>query len=152
MTQTSKRSQRGSHNPYRDHDDNTHTNPFADEKHSDSDDQTQLSPMFVDYLRKKTAATDLEKINTQLDTNDRYRGTKIAHTVSPVDGKTMGCDRFHTFDAFVDQRRLSDDAGNEKRVGHGWQLARALKRVMSSKGRGTNKSRHANALPQGLAA
>ncbi|KAF1350455.1 hypothetical protein EJ07DRAFT_184173 [Lizonia empirigonia] len=155
-TQASKRS---SHNPYLNHDDDKPSaNPFLDEKEkalSTKDDQSQLSPMFIDYLRKKTAAVDLEKIDTASDTNDKYRGAKIAQTISPIDGKTIGCDRLHTFDTFIDQRRISGDAGQDKRVGHGWQVARALRRVLSSKGRGTKKARkHDDALPvpQGLAA
>ncbi|KAF9698558.1 hypothetical protein EKO04_003456 [Ascochyta lentis] len=154
QTHSSKRS---SHNPYRDYDDKIPANPFLDEKEkalSTEDDQTQLSPMFVDYLRKKTAApaSDLEKISLN-NTNDKYNGIKIAHTISPIDGKTVTCDREHTFDTFVDQRKVSSDAGQSKRVGHGWQVARALKRVLSSKGRGARKARrHDEALPQGLAA
>ncbi|KAF2624115.1 hypothetical protein BU25DRAFT_413687 [Macroventuria anomochaeta] len=153
QTHTSQRSQRSSHNPYRDYDDKLPaTNPFLDEKALDdkerrtSHDQTQLSPMFIDYLRAKTGApVDLEKINT--DIKDKNRGTKIAQTISPIDGKTVGCDRTHTFETFLDQRRISSDAGREKKVGHGWQVARALKRVLSSKGRGTRKTRHDDARP-----
>lgn len=156
QTHTSQRSQRSSHNPYRNFDDKMPTNPFLDEKlldetkHHSSDNQTQLSPMFIDYLRAKTGApVDLEKI----DTSDKYRGVKIAQTISPVDGKTVGCDREHTFESFVDQRRISGDAGREKKIGHGWQVARALKRVMSSKARGSRKARpHDDALPVRLAA
>ena len=155
-THTSKRSQRSSHNPYRDYNDEMPTtNPFLVEKEealSTKDDQTQLSPMFINYLRKKTAPIDLEKINTASDVNDNFRGAKSEQAISPVDGKTMGCDRLHTFDTFVDQRRISGDAGQDKRVGHGWQVGRALRRVLSSKGRGTKKARrHDEALPQRLA-
>lgn len=158
MSQTSKRNSvhRPQHAAETYEKDNAPTNPFADQKEkrdsTDSDKQAQLSPMFIDYLRKKTGAPDLEKIDTQSNVNDKYRGVKIAQNISPVDGKTTGCNRSHTFDAFVDQRRLSGDAGEERRVGHGWQVARALKRVLSSKGRGVRKARHASALPQGLAA
>lgn len=157
QTHASKRSQRSSRNPYRDYNDETPvTNPFLDEKEkvlSTKDDQTELSPMFINHLRKKTAASNLEKINTTSDVNDKYRSAKIAQTISPVDGKTMGCDRMHTFDAFVDKRRLSGDAGHEQRVSHGRQVGRALRRMLSSKGRGTRKARrHDEALPQGLAA
>lgn len=161
MTQsnTRKHSQRSSHNPYGNHDDKTPVNPFLDDNDNKEthiqDDQAQLSPMFVDYLRKKTATPgiDLEKTTVTSDISDNYREIKVAHTVSPVDGKTMGCDREHTFDTFVDQRRISGNAGQSKRVGHGWQIARALKRVLSSKGRDTRKARqHEAALPQGLAA
>lgn len=156
QTHTSKRSQRSSHNPYRDHDDKLPaTNPFLDEKFVDekesrtSHDQTQLSPMFIDCLRAKTGApVDLEKINTDTNANDEYR----RYTISPLDGKTEGCNRTHTFETFLDQRRISGDAGREKKVGHGWQVARALKRVLSSKRRGTKKARHDDALPVRLAA
>ncbi|KZM21457.1 uncharacterized protein EKO05_0006264 [Ascochyta rabiei] len=157
QTRPSKRSQRSSHNPYRDYDDKIPANPFLDEKEkalSKEDDQSPLSPMFIDYLRKKTAApsSDLEKIDTA-NISDKYHGIKIAHTISPVDGKTLGCDREHTFDTFVDQRKVSSDAGQTKRVGHGWQVARAMKRVLSSKGRDTRRARRQEeALPQGLAA
>jgi hypothetical protein len=157
MTQTSKRNQRNSHYggpTHYEHDTKAPTNPFDDEdkKSIDSDDHTQLSPMFIDYLRKKTTAPDLEKINPKCDISDKYSGLKVTHKISPVDGKTLGCDRSHTFDTFVDQRRISGDAGQQKRVGHGWQVARTLKRVLSSKGRATRKARHTSALPQGLAA
>jgi hypothetical protein len=157
QTQVNKRSQRSSHNPYRDYDDKLPaTNPFLDEKviddkeHRTSHDQSQLSPMFIDYLRAKTGApVDLKKIRTDVNNNnDKYR----RYTISPLDGKTEGCDRTLTFDTFVDQRRISGDAGREKKVGHGWQVARALKRVMSSKGRGTKKARpFDDALPVNLA-
>ena len=156
--QVSKRSQRSSHNPYRDYDDKLPaTNPFLDEKTLDdkedgtSHDQSQLSPMFIDYLRAKTGAPiDLEKIRTDVDTkNDKYR----RYTISPIDGKTEGCDRTLTFDTFVEQRRISGDAGCEKKVGHGWQVARAFKRVLSTKGRGPKKARpFDDALPVKLAA
>lgn len=155
QTNTSKHSQRSSHNPYRNCDDKTSVNPFLDDKEADTQvDQAQLSPMFVDYLRKKTASPDidLEKTNVISDISDKYRGIKITHSISPDDGKTTDCDRRHTFDTFVDQRRISDNAGQSKRVGHGWQIARALKRVLSSKDRDTRKARqHEAALPQGLA-
>lgn len=150
-------SKRSSRNPYRDYDDKLPpTNPFLDEKVEEdkeirtSHDQTQLSPMFVDYLRAKTGApVDLEKINTDTTKiNDKYK----RYTLSPIDGKTEGCDRTHTFDTFVDARKVSGDAGREKKVGHSWQVARALKRVMSTKGRGSRKARHDDALPVRLAA
>lgn len=156
QSHTSVRSQRSSHNPYRDFDDKLPaTNPFLDkdspseEEPRSSNDGSQLSPMFVDYLRAKTGApVDLEKINTDTKINDKYR----RYTLSPVDGKTEGCDRTHTFDTFLDNRRVSGDAGREKKVGHGWQVARGLKRVFSSKERGTKKSRHDDAPPVRLAA
>ncbi|KAJ4332333.1 hypothetical protein N0V95_009685 [Ascochyta clinopodiicola] len=151
---TTRSSKRSSHNPYRDYDDKMPANPFLDEKEKALSNEDELSPMFTDYLRKKTAnpSSDLEKIDTA-NINDKYHGIKIAHTISPVDGKTLGCDREHTFDTFVDQRKVSSDAGQSKRVGHGWQVARALKRVLSSKGRGTRRARRQDeALPQGLAA
>ena len=93
--QVNKRSQRSSHNPYRDYDDKLPaTNPFLDEKiiddkeHRISQDQSQLSPMFINYLRAKTGApVDLEKIRTDVNnTNDKYR----RYTISPMDGKTAG--------------------------------------------------------------
>lgn len=156
QSHTSVRSQRSSHNPYRDYDDKLPaTNPFLDketpseEEPRSSHDQDQLSPMFMNYLRAKTGApVDLEKINTDTKVNDKYR----RYTLSPIDGKTEGCDRTHTFDAFLDRRRVSGDAGREKKVGHGWQVARGLKRVFSSKGRGSTKASHDDAPPVRLAA
>ncbi|KAF1924726.1 uncharacterized protein M421DRAFT_424612 [Didymella exigua CBS 183.55] len=149
-------SKRSSRNPYRDYDDKIPpTNPFLDGRieedmeHRASPDQTQLSPMFVDYLRAKTAApVDLERINTNTKVNDKYK----RYTLSPIDGKTERCDRTHTFDTFVDARKVSGDAGQTKKVGHSWQVARALKRVMSTKGRGSRKNRHDDALPVRMAA
>ncbi|KAF3040424.1 hypothetical protein E8E11_005839 [Didymella keratinophila] len=149
-------SKRSSHNPYRNHGDKLPTtNPFLDNMVEEekeirtSHDQTQLSPMFVDYLRAKTGVpVDLEKIDTDTKVNDKYK----RYTLSPIDGKTEGCDRMHTFDTFVDARKVSGDAGQTKKVGHGWQVARALKRVMSTKGRGSRKARHDDALPVKLAA
>ncbi len=155
QTHSSQRSQRSSHNPYRDYDDKLPmTNPFLDkqvlneEEPRASDDQTQLSPMFIDYLRAKTGVPELEKIKTDTSADNDYRRL----TISPIDGKTEGCDRTHTFEAFLDQRRISGDGGREKKVGHGWQVARALKRVLSTKGRGTSKARRDDALPVRLAA
>ena len=155
QTHVSVRSQRSSHNPYRDYDDKLPTtNPFLDTEMSQEEprtsrDQTQLSPMFINYLRAKTGApVDLEKINADTDTSDQY----CRYTISPTDGKTEGCDRAHTFEAFLEQPKISGDAGREKKVGHGWQVARALKRVLSSKGRATRKTRHDDALPVRLAA
>jgi len=156
QSHTSVRSQRSSHNPYRDYDDKLPaTNPFLDkeapseEEPRSSHDQDQLSRMFMNYLRAKTGApVDLEKINTDTKVNDKYR----RYTLSPIDGKTEGCDRTHTFDAFLDRRRVSGDAGREKKVGHGWQVARGLKRVFSSKGRGPTKASHDDAPPVRLAA
>ncbi|KAF3048038.1 hypothetical protein E8E12_008045 [Didymella heteroderae] len=149
-------SKRSSRNPYRDYDDKLPpTNPFLDDKVEEdketrtSHDQTQLSPMFVDHLRAKTGAPiDLEKINTDTKISDKYK----RYTLSPIDGKTEGCNRTHTFDTFVDARKVSGDAGQTKKVGHGWQVARALKRVMSTKGRGSRKTRYDEALPVRLAA
>lgn len=149
-------SKRSSRNPYRDYDEKLpSTNPFLDENLEEdkeirnSHDPTQLSPMFVDYLRAKTGAPlNLAKIDTDIKADDKYK----RYTLSPVDGKTEGCDRTHTFDAFVDARKVSGDAGSEKKVGHGWQVARALKRAMSTKGRGARKARHDDALPVRLAA
>ncbi|KAJ8108413.1 hypothetical protein OPT61_g8188 [Boeremia exigua] len=149
-------SRRSSHNPYRDYDDKLPAvNPFVDkqvlveEEPRTSHDSTQLSPMFVDYLRAKTGGpVELKNINTNTPIDNKSR----RHTLSPIDGKTEGCDRAHTFDAFLDQRRISGDAGREKKVGHGWQVARALKRVLSTKGRGTRKPRHDDAPPVRLAA
>jgi hypothetical protein len=61
-------SKRSSRNPYRDYDDKLpSTNPFLDDKVEEekelrtSHDQTQLSPMFVDYLRAKTGAPSSSK-------------------------------------------------------------------------------------------
>lgn len=155
QTHASVRSQRSSHNPYRDYGDKLpSTNPFLDREtleeeprtSDDQSDQSQLSPMFIDYLRAKTGApVDLERINTDTKTANQYR----RYTISPVDGKTEGCNRTHTFEAILDQSKISSDAGREKKVGHGWQVARAFKRVMSTKGRGSRKS---DAPPVRLAA
>lgn len=105
--------------------------------------------MFVDYLRAKTGSPiDIERANSSAKVMDQQR----RYTISPVDGKTHGCDRSHTFDAFLAQPKISSDAGREKKVGHGWQVARALKRVMSTKPRGTGNPRKNDAPPVRLAA
>lgn len=149
-------SKRSSRNPYRDYDDKLPlANPFLDGKVEEekevrtSYDQTQLSPMFVDYLRAKTAApVDLEKINTDTKINDKHK----RYTLSPIDGKTEGCNRTHTFDTFVDARKVSGDAGQTQKVGHSWRVGRALKRVISTKTRSSRKASHDDALPVRLAA
>lgn len=149
QTRASSGSQRSSHNPYRQYDNKSPTtNPFLDreitEEPRTSDDQDQLSPMFVDYLRAKTGSPVQLDRSTSRKYTDEYR----RYTISPVDGKTQGCDRSRTFDAFVAQPQISSDAGQTKKVGHGWQVARALKRVMgSTKGRGARKASHDEAPP-----
>ena len=154
QTGASSGSQRSSHNPYRQYDNKSPTtNPFLDggitEEPRTSDDQDQLSPMFVDYLRAKTGSpVQLDRSNSRKYTDEFRR-----YTISPVDGKTQGCDRTHTFDGFISERKISGDAGQTKKVGHGWQVARALKRVMgSTKGRDARKASHDEAPPVRLAA
>lgn len=128
---------RSSRNPYRDHEDKLpSTDPFLDDKVGEgkefrtSHDQTQHSPMFVDYPHTKTGIlVDLEKTSTDTYVSDNYR----QYTPSPIDGKTEDCDRTLTFDTFVDAHKVSADAGQPKKVGHGWQVARALKRIMNTK-------------------
>jgi hypothetical protein len=82
------------------------------------------------------------------NTSDKFRGIKIAHTISPVDGKTNGCDRRHTFDNFVNQQQIRNELEPEKRVGHGWQVLRALKKAVRAPKKSRTKPSHGGAQAQ----
>jgi hypothetical protein len=143
------------------------------------DPESQLSPRFLDYLREKTTMdADVHEIPQAsnastpdhtfdyrqsafdgfpmtVDTagaSEENRGIKVAHIISPIDGKTEGCDRHHTFDAFVSQQQIRSELESEKRVGHGWQVFRALKKVVGSSKKSRRKSQHVGVHAQQLAA
>jgi hypothetical protein len=163
-----------------DTDSSTPVNPFQSRDSMDSDDmspESQLSPRFLDYLRAKTAMNeDIHEIpetpsagspdhtfDYRQSTIDQFPiavetarapsrtpGSKASHTVSPVDGKTEDCNRRHTFDAFVNQQQIRSEIEPEKRVGHGWQVFRALKKVAGSR-KSRMKPKHVGVQAQQIA-
>lgn len=141
------------------------------------DPESQLSPRFLDYLREKTtmdadvheipqtssASTPDHTFNYRQSAFDGYpltvetggasqdiRGIRASSIISPIDGKTEGCDRAHTFDAFVSQQQIRSELESEKRVGHGWQVFRALKKVVGSSKKSRVKPKHVSVHAQQL--
>ncbi|KAF2267323.1 hypothetical protein CC78DRAFT_87546 [Lojkania enalia] len=60
---------------------------------------------------------------------DRFRSTKVYDQISPIDGKTNDCDRGRTFDSFLPSYNLGDPSEPQKRVGHTWEVIRAVGRL-----------------------
>ncbi|KAF2190591.1 hypothetical protein K469DRAFT_697836 [Zopfia rhizophila CBS 207.26] len=82
--------------------------------------QHRLSPMFdISYTKPKRPSAKPA---------DKFHGTKVQRDIDPADGKTKGCNRDLTFDDFVPQRHLGE-AKPQKRMGHTWDVVRAIMKL-----------------------
>ena len=64
--------------------------------------------------------------------NERWRGVSVNKDIDPHDGKTTSCDRDHTFDMFLPQDKMPEK-DKAKRMGHTWEVVRAVKRLRKLK-------------------
>ncbi|KAF2732018.1 hypothetical protein EJ04DRAFT_525654 [Polyplosphaeria fusca] len=92
------------------------------DSHSDSYSHSPFTSPADEKDEKEMAKTPL------VTTTNITRTTRVRDSISPVDGKTNDCDRYHTFEAFVPQQRLAEDKP-EKKMGHSWDVLRAVMKL-----------------------
>lgn len=76
--------------------------------------------------------TTMPHSTTREARNEHWRGVGVSKTIDPHDGKTKTCDRDHTFDMFLPQEKMPEK-DKAKRMGHTWEVVRAVKRLRKFK-------------------
>lgn len=82
----------------------------------------------LEFLRKRRRTP-----RASVDT-DTQNALKDKHRIDPRDGKTKACDRARTFDSFVEGDQLGT-AKQQKKMGHSWDVVRALQKVKAAFGK-----------------
>jgi hypothetical protein len=151
----------------------TPTNPFADHvsqtthpnRHDSANARTHISTLpastpnstsistaqrVTQHRQRLDAERDAAHRAQQAQRNDAFRSSKARLNIDASDGKTKTCDRAHTFDSFVPDAQLSEGQEKQKKMGHTWEVVRALKRwkkpLRRLAGRGKGKGKRERLL------
>lgn len=87
-----------------------------------------FSPGFFKRKAKSTVSEDSKYEEPAENSSNEIRSGNVTNNIGFDDGKTKECNRSHTFETFIHSSRLGNDEP-AKRIGHGWEVWRALQRV-----------------------